>query len=348
MQGTKRPFADKDLLVFITGTNGKRSTQMLKTNSEGFFSLDSMIFFERTRILFSDIRGKKSQYIDIMLNGDSVRRLFPLPVMNRSGRQPEYTSGVGSRWKMDYDAILKANGILLEEIKLTSRKKDPLAQVDERYTTGLFSGDAVKSIDLVNNDEANVYQNIFDYLQARVNGLQISADGFDYSVYYRQGASMSSMGAIPMALFLDEVETDASVIASIPASQVALVKVYNTFAGAWGNAPGGVLSVYTKKGQDYINSAASTANHRVYNGYTVIKEFYSPDYKLTNEFSAKEESKADNRITLLWRPNIILNSINPDVPVSFYNNDRARQYRIVVEGLTASGKMVSFEKVISR
>jgi hypothetical protein len=343
LQNTKKPFSDKQLLLFITGREGKRSTQFLQTDGQGNFSLDSIIFFDKTRLLFSDVRGKKSQYIDVLLNGDSLRRNFPLPGIEKKPSIANQTTGVASRWKTDYDAILKANGLMLEEVKLKVQKKSPLQQVDERYTAGMFSGDAAKAIDLVNNDEASSYQNIFDYLQARVNGLQIAADGFDYSVYYRQSVSASSMGNIPMALFLDEVETDAAVIATIPASQVALVKVYSSFVAAAGNAPGGVLAVYTKKGQDYLNGAG-IANQAAYNGYSVIKEFYSPDYKTIGPAG---DNKPDNRVTLQWRPNIFINSIDPVIPVSFYNNDRTKQYRIVVEGITVLGKMVSIEKIIT-
>jgi len=53
-------------------------------------------------------------------------------------------------------------------------------------------------------------------------------------------------------------------MAAILANQVALVKVYNTFAGAWGNAPGGVLAIYTKKADDLKNTGR--ANAMVYNG----------------------------------------------------------------------------------
>jgi hypothetical protein len=338
LQGTKKPFTDKQLLLFIIGANKKRTTQFLQTDSEGNFVLDSMIFFDKTRLLFSDVRGKKSQYIDILLNSDSVQQFFPLPA---AGKPKLFSETVVSRWKMDYDIIQKANGKVLEEVKIKVQKKTPLEQVEDNYTSGLFSGDATKAIDLVNSDEANTYQNIFDYLQSRVNGLKVNADGFDYSLYYRQGAYISSMGEIPMTLFLDEIETDAAVIATIPANQVALVKVYNTFAGSWGNAPGGVLAVYTKKGQDYTNSSTSFANNQAYSGYSVIKEFYSPDYKVE-----KAENKSDNRITLLWRPNIFISSVSPTLPVSFYNNDRTKQYRIVVEGMTVSGKMISMEKII--
>lgn len=337
-QGIKKPFSDKQLILFVNTRDGKRSTQFIHTDNDGNFRLDSMIFFDKTRLIFSDVRGKKSQYIDVWMNGDSLRRTFRLPKPGATKPCINPLAGEENRWKMDYDAIAKANGQMLEEVKLKVLKKSPAQQVEERYTTGAFSGDASKSIDLVNSDEASAYQNIFDYLQARVNGLQVSADGFDYTLYYRQNASMSSMGDIPMALFLDEIETDASVISTIPASQIALVKVYSSFAGANGNAPGGMLSIYTKKGGDYVNGAG-IANQVAYGGYSVIKEFYSPDYK-------REESKPDTRITLLWRPNIILNSINPVLPVSFYNTDRTKQYRVVVEGMTVSGKMLSLETVI--
>ncbi|MCX6316060.1 MAG: hypothetical protein NTW29_02115 [Bacteroidetes bacterium] len=335
-QGVKKPFSDKQLLLLVNTKDGKRSMQFLKTDADGNFRIDSMIFFDKSRLIFSDVRGKKSQYIDVFMNGDSLRRPRVMPSL---GYVPPFSiaPAIENKWKMDYDAIAKANGQMLEEVRLKVIKKSPEQLVDERYTSGAFSGDAAKTIDLVNNDEAGAYQNIFDFLQARVNGLRVVADGFDYSLYYRQNSSISSMGDIPMALFLDEIETDASVISTIPGSQIALVKVYSSFVAASGNAPGGMLALYTKKGQDY--SGGGLANQVPYTGYSVIKEFYSPDYK-------KEESKPDNRNTLLWRPNIILNSIDPVLPIGFYNNDRTKQYRVVIEGLTVSGKMLCIEKVI--
>ena len=113
----------------------------------------------------------------------------------------------------------------------------------------MFSGDANKTIDLVNNKETDGYLNIFDYIQFRIPGITVVAQGFEYQVYYRQTASSSSMGNPAMTLYLDEIESDPAVVATIPANQVALLKVYSNFVGAVGNAPGGVLAIYTKKVQ---------------------------------------------------------------------------------------------------
>lgn len=340
LQGTKKPFANRQLLLMITGLNKKRSTHLLQTNSEGRFFLDSLVFYSKNRLLFCDVRGKKSQYIDVLLGSDSLHRPFSLPagtfmaIKKIRNDQP--------LWQMDYDAILKAEGIMLEGVTVKAQKKSLLQELEEKYTSGLFSGDANKIIDLVNSkEETSGFRNIFDYLQFRVAGLQIFQDGLDYSIFYRQVATASALGNAPMVLYLDEVETDASFISAIPANQVALVKVFSSFAGALGNAPGGVLAVYTKKGSD-DSGTSGFASLSTYNGYSVVKEFYSPDYSIK-----KQDKKADNRITLDWRPDILVNSIDPVIPFSFYNNDRTKSFRVVIEGMTLDGKMLMIEKIFS-
>lgn len=339
----KKPFPEKQMLVFISAPGTKRFTQLTSTDKNGNFRIDSLVFFGKTRLLFSDIKGKKSEHIDVLLNADSITRSFKLPVadlaaINNSTRVSGNNLAAAA---FDYDAIQKEKGIMLENITVKVTKKTPYQQVDDTYTSGFFSGDASRAIDLVNSDEALGYGNIFDYMQSRVNGLQIIKDGFDYSVYYRQGASISSLGDIPMIMYLDEVETDASFISAIPASQIALVKLFTSFAAATGNGAGGVLAIYTKKGSDYVNTRGY-ASFSLYQGYSVIREFYAPDYQVK-----KEENKADNRITIDWRPDILSNYINPSIPFSFYNNDRTKRFKVVVEGMTSSGKMICLEKIIT-
>lgn len=340
LQGTRKPFDDKQLMLMISGVNKKRSTHLIQTDSDGRFKLDSLVFFDKNRLFFSDVRGKKSQYIDVTMSADSLYRGFSLPAIAPLPNSFAVSS-YQTKWQMDYEAIQKANGQMLEGITLKVQKKTSMEQLDDTYTSGAFSGNAEKAIDLVNSDEANPYQNIFDYLQSRVNGLQISSDGADYSVYYRQPTSaVSSMGNIPMTLYLDEIQTDASFISSIPANQIALVKVFSSFVAATSNGAGGVLAIYTKKGTDFSGSG-SLFNTGNYNGYSIVKEFYAPNYKVN------KEEKPDNRITLDWQPAVFINSIDPRIGFSFYNNDRTKSFKITIEGMTLSGKLVHLEKIIT-
>ena len=345
LRESKRPFAEKPLMLMLITADSTKSMQMINTDKQGNFRLDSMLFFGKSSILFSDIRGKKSQFIDANLSADSLTRSFSLRPLQRNLFSNIDFLGIASQSKMafDFDAIQKANGLMLEAVTVKTRRRNPIEELEEKYAKGAFSTEGNKTIDLVNNKDADPYQNIFDYLQLRVPGLEINSNGFEYEIYYRQNPSISSMGNIPMTLFLDEVETDASLISTIPANQIAMVKVFGTFVAAAGNGPGGVLAIYTKKGADMNDVMRYGSSMVKYNGYSITKEFYAPDYAI----DISEKTQADNRITIDWRPDVLVNNVNPKIPLTFYNNDRTKSYKIIVEGMTIDGKMLMLEKTIS-
>ena len=64
LRDTKKPFVEKPLLMMLMAADSTRSMQMTTTDKQGYFRLDSILLFGKSRILFSDIRGKKSMYID--------------------------------------------------------------------------------------------------------------------------------------------------------------------------------------------------------------------------------------------------------------------------------------------
>lgn len=346
---SKKPFAEKDLLISIYNADSTSTFQLVNTDAQGYFRIDSMFFWGTTRLLFSDSRGKKSQYIEVKMSADSLAKHFSFPLM---GKFPSLINDslVGFRkaaLAMDYDVIQKASGIMLEGVTIKGkRKKTPTEEIEEKYTSGLFTGMSDQTLDLVNTIETLSQRNIFEYLQSRVPSITISNAGqfqTDYVLYYRGGATTSLTNPAPMVLYLDEMRTDAAIIANLRPSDIALVKVYSHFVGAPGNGVGGVLSIYTKKGEDLRAADVSAVYEAYYKGYSVSKEFYSPDYKV----EPAQQSKADNRITLQWMPDVFISDVNPIIPLSFYNSDRTKQYKIVIEGMTTDGKMLLLEKVIS-
>lgn len=357
IRGSSKPFADKQLFVWMISPDSTRTVQMVRTDKQGIFRLDSMLFYGNNRFLFSDTRGKKSDFIDVEFTSEPVEKSFALPKPdNQFFLEPEIFALGYKKYADDYDEIRKAAGVMLDGVTVKVRKKSPIQELDEKYASGMFSGMSERTIDLVNTDEVMTQENIFDYLRSRVPGLTIMDpnitdaaipdmgsldDGTSYRVYYRYSPSASSMGPIPMTLYLNEIESSASVIATLPANQIAMVKVYSSFVGAAGNGAGGVLSIYTKKDADITMSAGAFLSK--YNGFSVTKEFYVPDYTANNN----DRSKADNRITLDWRPAILINSVNPKIPFTFYNNDRTKKFRLVMEGVTLDGKLLMIEKIIS-
>jgi hypothetical protein len=77
-------------------------------------------------------------------------------------------------------------------------------------------------------------------------------------------------------------------------------------------------------------------------GYSVSKEFYSPDY---SKASTPVEAE-DTRSTLLWVPYILTDKENHKMTLVFYNNDITKVIRVVLEGFNEDGKLARVEKII--
>jgi hypothetical protein len=351
IRDTRKPLSQKELFLLLIPMEDSlnSSMQFMATDDQGRFRLDSLIFFGKTRFYVSDMLGKKSKWLDIYTNGDSIRTSFGLPPINNvkqlfpsAGMAPVDFS---SRLAFDYESILKANGKMLEGVTLKVKKKSPVQELEERYASGLFTGLTEKTIDLVNTKETIYQNNIFDYIQGRVSGIKVEKNGFNYQLFYRNRFSLTG-GPIPMIIYLDEMQTDARLIATIPANQVSMIKVFSSFVGAEGNGTGGVLAIYTKKGADLSNSLSTSADIFQYNGYSIIKEFYSPDYASGTDINMSTTQK-DHRITLHWQPDITVDGVDTKVPLRFYNNERSKEFKIIVEGITSEGKMLFIEKIVS-
>ena len=107
--------------------------------------------------------------------------------------------------------------------------------------------------------------------------------------------------------------------------------------------PSPVLMVRTKPHvrTDEIPYNVSQANPL---GWQKPARFYSPRYNTQESLKSKEK---DNRITLYWNPAVKLDE-NGEATISFYTSDSDTQYRIEVEGRSASRQYHYAEKVIER
>ncbi len=342
LANSKKAFADKDLLLKLTTADKSDNMQMLKTNKKGEFEIDSMFFFGQSKFLFTDVRGVRNNDIKVTLAGDSLLRFFNLP----GEKLITPTKWNNSQWINDF---LKNHqqelGKTLGEVTVKAKRKATIEEIEERYVSGLFAGDAVRRINLL-DETMYGYNNIFDYIQFRVPGVASiwNDNENEHMLYYRhnQNQSVSSMGSQPMTIFLDEIETDPNVLGRIHPSQIAYAKLFSTFVGAAGAGGNGVLALYTKKGEDALADMRMLGDEMMYTGYTVIKDFYSPDYAKVK----KEDNKPDNRITLYWNAGIPVDSKENKVPVVFFNNDKTKRFKIVVEGVSQDGKLVFMEKIV--
>jgi hypothetical protein len=121
-----------------------------------------------------------------------------------------------------------------------------------------------------------------------------------------------------------------------------LVKFYDAgFVGSGSGAPGGAIAVFTKDvSKEEIKP--DKLNHFEYNGYSVTKEFYSPDYNADDA----RRTAPDNRTTLYWNPDVYTDTETTSVKLKFFNNDFSKKFKIIVEGFDGAGKLIHLEKIV--
>ena len=187
---------------------------------------------------------------------DSAKQALDLQMLTRDFK-PGLIQLLSGNAPMVMDSIKSMN-----EVVVRSKKKSATEELNDFYSKGFFSSGETKIIDLVNGPDKIVHENIIEFLKFKVPGLSVvdpnyenapmpSMDPFDdpsgYRIYYRQQATISSLGNAPMAIYLNEVQISPTVLATVPANDIVMIKVFSSFAMAPGGGAGGALAIYTKK-----------------------------------------------------------------------------------------------------
>jgi len=330
--------ADLQLTGILQLPDSSRSLIQLPVDRKGKVYTDGLLFYDKAKLYFNF--NKKSLMFDksMLLVDNGLRKGFKKVHLDTALKQNLmvlFPETIAANRKVNQIALQAAkqlaNSKVMETVTVTAKAKTPKEKMEERYVSGLFAGDGT-SFDLVNDPLGAVHQNIFQYLQGKVAGLQIVAG--------MNGASLSWRGGTP-ALYLNEMQVDASMVASTPVSDIAYVKVLRPGSSIVSGGGNGVIAIYTRKGGDAPpDPNVRTMSFVQLTGYSPVKEFYSPDYAKFSE----RDAVTDARTTLYWNPNIILDKSRRRVRFKFYNSDVTKHFRIVLEGLNAAGKLIHVEK----
>ncbi|TAN02144.1 MAG: hypothetical protein EPN39_00490 [Chitinophagaceae bacterium] len=307
------------------------------TQPNGYFEIDNLRFHDSATLYYKGIdtlhKGRTvtvkffsspaSQ--DYELLHSPIRPWLPVPdatlnnYLTEAAERNQIQKYIGSR------------SVLLKEVSITARKIPEAQKLEDRYTTGMFRSDNGYTFDLTK--QSLPYTSIFQYLQGRVAGLMISGGPMNPSVSWRGGTP---------GFFLDEMPVSADQIADVPVDDIALVKVYRPpFYGGFGGGSG-AIAIYTKKGGDEDYSPGGGYEKIRIPGYSIVRQFYSPDYSVNK----KVNELPDKRATLYWNPDLVADSARHSITFSFYNTDITKRMRIIIEGISNDGKIGRVEEVI--
>lgn len=332
---------DLQLVGILQTPDSAKTVLTLPVDRKGTVFTDGLVFYGNAKLFFNF--NKKSLSFDksMLMVDNGLRKGYRKAVLDSATKTD--LADVGADVVANNQNITKlaqeanrqaAKKGTLQTVTVTAKAKTPKEKLEDKYVSGLFAGDAY-SFDLVNDPLSRGYTDIFQYLQGKVAGLQISTN-FD-------GVSLQWRGSTP-ALYLNEMQVNADMIRSTSVSDIAYIKVFRPGESVMRRGgDGGVIAIYTRRGGDALpDPNAKSMNAVQLTGYTPIKEFYSPDYATPSERDALD----DVRSTLYWNPAIYLDKTRRRVRLHFYNNDVTKRFRLIMEGINADGKLVHIEKEV--
>jgi hypothetical protein len=331
------------LNLIILGKDSTKKMLFVPVAKDGSFEDKSVFFYDTSRVYYS-INGKSASENQTVVQFENG---FIKPILSKIQIDPigfqAYTTDSTARAKLNLFFVEQEKqrkllaSITLSEVVVKSRVKTPVQLLEEKYVTGLFSGRDGTSFDLSSDGLALGAMDILSFLQSRVAGLNISVVGPQASATWR-GSNTD--------FFVNEMLTPIQQVQNMNIADIAFVKALRPpFFGSSGGSggSGGAIAIYTKRGSankgGNINSKGM--ENMVLGGYSVFKEFFSPEYdKPTASF------EADNRTTLYWNPYVLTNKRSPRVRLEFYNNDISKKLQIVLEGVNANGRLTRVVKYI--
>ncbi len=318
---------------------------------DGFFWIKNLTAIDSAYLTFQlDFKGKGVKKFAVSYNQLGLFADAPAYIEDWKWKKPQWPG----KLPIIQNIIDTSTG--LKEVIVKTTVKSETQILEDRYTSGLFKGgDAIDFSFL--NFTTKAYPSLFHFLQGQVPGLQVnfataSGPEDDTNITPRIGNNNVIFG-VPkfywrsptdeLKFFLNQVPIDAATIMSIAMSEIAYVKVFRPpFLGAALGAPNGAIAVYTKQGDEYepSNRFSKLTGFSI-KGFTKTIPYQYVDYS-----TGADQEILDRRKSLYWLPTLYLNHQQPSVSLVYYNNDRSKKHRIIVEGISQNGKLIHKEWVV--
>lgn len=233
----------RSIHAMLLAKTGNWDEQEVPVSASGTFTISNWLFEDDALMAFS-ATGNSKQPLNINISTQLDSSFTPLAVAGRSFYVGNPTTLVRQSLDQPVDipaTVFADGGNVLPAVMVKTVVKSPAQQFDEEHVSALFQTGNERMLSIMTDPVAQNAINLFSYLQGRVAGLQISQAAFGGGVARWRGG--------PVSFFLDEMRVSAQQIASLPMSDIAIVKAYPPpFIGTTGG--GGAIAVYTRRGNE--------------------------------------------------------------------------------------------------
>ncbi len=302
------------------------------TNSQGEFKFENLYFNDSTKFIVQARNEKDRKNVEIVLDRIPAQLVTKnknasLVEVNVNAAMLAYLKNSRNQFEELRRFGMINRSIMLDEVKVVEKKQ---AVTNSSNLNGAGRADAI-----IKSDQLQNCWDLAQCLQGRVAGI-IVRNGIVYSA---RSMNSSFSGPVPMQLVIDGTYVGPEFLSSINPNDVETIEVLKSGSNTaiYGmRGGGGVLVINTKRGtvnRDYRTYAPGIVSY-LPQGFYKGREFYSPDYG-----DPKINTKmADLRTTVFWKPNILTDSLGK-ASVEFFNADGTGNYKVIIEGINAEGKI---------
>ena len=326
-----------ELTVYLLTEDSSTQSFEVKVDPNGRFLLDSVLFYGTAKLHYTYVSGGKERKASLIADSTAGILVYNNQKSGVFEAAQLSMAELTKRYQFSRDFVDKVKELETVTVKTAGNKK-PFDEVNEKYSSGSFKTAGRVNFDNINQPTPNKTINPVDFALNNIRQLGLQ----NGKLVNNKTLSLSSGERWAVAVFLDESPADLSALRNYRMDEIALIKFYEPgFVGAGSNGPGGALAVYTK-GMKQEDEKYTKKDFVLYKGYSITKEFYSPDYSKQDP----RNDVADYRSTLYWNPSVFFDRESNIQKFSFFNNDYSKRLRVVVEGFTADGRLIHIEKIL--
>ncbi len=335
---------DESLSLVINDKVTGKQYHALNPATQTSFYQSGFVFYDSARISYKLNKNKDMSGNLLMKVNDSIN----IPAYITAVKNlPQQTISSATLIDTSFNNIAtRFNDVqTFKTIVVNSKYVNPVTkrmqQLDDKYTSGLFSGIVrgyqVNVVDDIETETSDIYSYIRYKMPTKlaVSGMTGSRQ------FYPCSMTMNDV-CDPIPVFLNENEMPGDILESVPLSTIAYIKyIPGIVIGSSFTSTNGALYVYTRKGSDDSQPSASPMRSVTVKGYDLAKEFFNPDYS-----DKASLLQPDLRTTVYWNPYIITGKDNTKVKIEYYNNDISKKLLLTIEGIDEAGKLIHIEKII--
>ncbi len=328
----KKPLQNEAINLILFLPDSTKQLYQAKTDANGKILLDGLLFEGSAKMIFQQSNKK--------INTDLVKIEFastekfvtyqnPLPPTDyilSANKEKDLVSN--TQVKENHAERVKNNASFsnkfhqLEEVSVYAKTKSLTEKLDKKLSSGRFFNPRETIYDFINIEQpgATGGNDPHTWLKSRIPGYDIGYEKKGIITYY-----------------IEETIVDKNnifIIDNLPFDNIAMIKIQ-------GKGEGHQVFIYLKKGGE-MNSKSKSLSMENLTGYEHQEGYKSPDYTLAES----SKIKTDNRDLLYWSNNISTDLSNQKYKLQFFNNDKAKQYRLVIINLSNEEGPVYFEKIL--